>query len=69
MSKSSDLRLVCYAVRAPPVSSPLEAIRFAAANRLCVDLHYLGGVRRIEPYSLRRNHRRRRNPAVRNSDR
>jgi len=35
-------------------SSSLEAIRFAAANRLCVDLHYQGGVRRIEPYSLRR---------------
>jgi predicted nucleotidyltransferase component of viral defense system len=35
-------------------SSSLEAIRFAAANRLCVDLHYHGKVRRIEPYSLRR---------------
>jgi hypothetical protein len=35
-------------------SSSLEAIRFAAANRLCVDLHYHGRVRRIEPYSLRR---------------
>jgi hypothetical protein len=38
---------------------PLEAIRFAAANRLCVDLSYttLEGrtsERRIEPYSLRR---------------
>jgi predicted nucleotidyltransferase component of viral defense system len=33
--------------------SALEAIRFAAANHLCVDLHYDGGVRRIEPYSLR----------------
>jgi predicted nucleotidyltransferase component of viral defense system len=40
-------------------SSALETIRFAAANRLCVDLDYaaLDGsrdVRRIEPYSLRR---------------
>ena len=35
-------------------SSSLEAIRFAAANRLCVDLLYQGSVRRIEPYSLRR---------------
>jgi predicted nucleotidyltransferase component of viral defense system len=35
-------------------SSSLEAIRFAAANRLCVDLHYQGSVRRVEPYSLRR---------------
>jgi predicted DNA-binding transcriptional regulator YafY len=35
-------------------SSSLEAIRFAAANRLCIDLHYQGSVRRIEPYSLRR---------------
>ncbi len=34
--------------------SYLEIIRFAAANRLCVDLDYQGSVRRIEPYSLRR---------------
>jgi predicted nucleotidyltransferase component of viral defense system len=33
---------------------PLEAIRFAAANRLCVDLSYQGSRRLIEPYSLRR---------------
>ena len=33
---------------------PLEAVRFAAGNRLCVDLRYQGSVRRIEPYSLRR---------------
>ena len=33
--------------------APLEIIRFAAANHLCVDLTYDGGVRRIEPYSLR----------------
>lgn len=32
----------------------LEVIRFAAANRLCVDLAYQGRTRRIEPYSLRR---------------
>ena len=32
----------------------LEIIRFAASNRLCVDLLYQGSVRRIEPYSLRR---------------
>lgn len=32
---------------------PLQTIRFAAANHLCVDLFYQGGVRRIEPYSLR----------------
>ena len=36
------------------VQSYLEVIRFAAANRLCVDLRYQGSVRRIEPYSLRR---------------
>jgi nucleotidyltransferase AbiEii toxin of type IV toxin-antitoxin system/WYL domain-containing protein len=35
------------------VQSSLEAIRFAAANRLCVDLDYQGSKRRIEPYSLR----------------
>lgn len=33
---------------------PLEAIRFAAANRLCVNLAYQGSWRLIEPYSLRR---------------
>lgn len=32
---------------------PLEIIRFAAANHLCVDLAYDGSSRRIEPYSLR----------------
>ena len=31
----------------------LEPIRFAGANRLCVDLGYQGSVRRIHPYSLR----------------
>ncbi len=36
------------------VQSYLEIIRFAASNRLCVDLEYQGSVRRIEPYSLRR---------------
>ena len=34
--------------------TPLEAIRFAAANRLCVDLAYQSSSRLIEPYSLRR---------------
>jgi predicted nucleotidyltransferase component of viral defense system len=34
-------------------SAALEVIRFAAANRLCVDLAYGGSIRRIEPYSLR----------------
>lgn len=33
--------------------APLEVIRFAATNHLCVDLSYDGRVRRIEPYSLR----------------
>ena len=33
---------------------PLETIRFAAANRLCVNLFYQGSRRLIEPYSLRR---------------
>ncbi len=31
----------------------LEPVRFAGANRLCVDLGYRGTVRRVEPYSLR----------------
>jgi len=34
--------------------APLEKIRFASANRLCVNLHYNGSYRLIEPYSLRR---------------
>lgn len=33
---------------------PLEAVRFAAANHLCIDLTYEGRRRLIEPYSLRR---------------
>jgi predicted nucleotidyltransferase component of viral defense system len=33
---------------------PLEVIRFAAANHLCVNLTYQGSQRLIEPYSLRR---------------
>ncbi|MDI6735830.1 MAG: nucleotidyl transferase AbiEii/AbiGii toxin family protein [bacterium] len=35
-------------------STPLEVIRFAAANRLCVNLAYQNSHRLIEPYSLRR---------------
>ena len=34
---------------------PLETVRFAAANRLCVELGYQRRVRVIEPYSLRRS--------------
>lgn len=33
---------------------PLEIVRFAAANQLCVRLSYKGRGRTIEPYSLRR---------------
>jgi hypothetical protein len=46
--------------RALPLAIPararglLEIIRFAAANRLCVELLYDGTTRLIEPYSLRR---------------
>lgn len=35
-------------------SVPLESIRFAAINHLCVELGYDGKSRTIEPYSLRR---------------
>jgi predicted DNA-binding transcriptional regulator YafY len=35
-------------------ATPLERIRFAAANRLCVNLFYQNKYRLIEPYSLRR---------------
>jgi len=34
-------------------TTPLEVIRFAAANRMCVDLRYGGTLRLIEPYSFR----------------
>lgn len=34
--------------------APLEEIRFAAVNHLCVELGYQGSTRLIEPYSLRR---------------
>ena len=34
-------------------TAPLETIRFAAVNRLCVNLAYQGSTRLIEPYSLR----------------
>jgi hypothetical protein len=42
-------------VRAWNASIPLESVRFAAANRLCIDLRYQGSNRLIEPYSLRRS--------------
>jgi predicted nucleotidyltransferase component of viral defense system len=42
------------------VVGPIEAIRFAGANRLCIELHYSAkdgrrGVREVEPYSFRRS--------------
>jgi predicted nucleotidyltransferase component of viral defense system len=41
-------------VQAWHANVPLEIIRFAAANHLCVNLTYQGSQRLIEPYSLRR---------------
>jgi hypothetical protein len=41
-------------VQAWHTNVPLEIIRFAAANHLCVNLTYQGSQRLIEPYSLRR---------------
>ena len=41
-------------VQAWHANVPLEIIRFAAANHLCVNLTYQGTQRLIEPYSLRR---------------
>jgi len=38
-----------------PGGAPLERVRFAAMNQLCIDLRYGGTVRRIEPYSLRQS--------------
>ena len=37
------------------VGVPFETVRFAAANRLCIELQYQGTARVIEPYSLRRS--------------
>ena len=34
----------------------VELVRFAAANRLCIDLSYEGTLVRLEPYSVRRTH-------------
>jgi predicted nucleotidyltransferase component of viral defense system len=54
------LRMPAGSFRLPGRSTPfIEVIRFAAANRLCVDLDYVdeegrAGSRTIEPYSLRR---------------
>jgi len=36
------------------IGIPIESIRFAAANHLCVELGYKNNKRIIEPYSLRR---------------
>ena len=36
------------------IQAPLEVVRFAAANRLCVSLEYQNKTRLIEPYSLRK---------------
>ncbi len=35
-------------------SVPIEPIRFAGANHLCIDLTYEGSTNRIQPYALRR---------------
>jgi predicted nucleotidyltransferase component of viral defense system len=48
-----DLLLTPPTARTWGTGVPLETIRFAAANRLCVRLGYGGSVRVIEPYSLR----------------
>lgn len=37
------------------LGQPLEVVRFAGANHLCVELGYGGNTRIIEPYSLRRS--------------
>ncbi len=60
MPISSGREAVDVSWRMPPMAQawhaniPLETIRFAAANRLCVNLSYKGSWRLIEPYSLRR---------------
>ena len=42
-------------VQAWHVAVPLESVRFAAANRLCINLQYKSSWRLIEPYSLRKS--------------
>jgi hypothetical protein len=42
------------ATRSWDITQPLDAVRYAASNRLCVELSYQGSKRLIEPYSLRR---------------
>jgi hypothetical protein len=42
-------------VHAWGVAVPLESVRFAAANHLCVNLRYQNSWRLIEPYALRRS--------------
>jgi hypothetical protein len=42
------------ATRSWGLTQPLDTIRYAASNRLCIDLFYQGEKRLIEPYSLRR---------------
>jgi predicted DNA-binding transcriptional regulator YafY len=49
----SSRRITCW-VGCWHAKVPLEIIRFAAANHLCVNLAYQGSQRLIEPYSLRR---------------
>ena len=57
VSNPNDTVIREHTIRLPLRSSAqshLEVIRFAATNRLCVELGYNGKVRVIEPYSLRR---------------
>ena len=57
VSNQGDVVIRDHTIRLPLHSSAqthLEVIRFAATNRLCVELGYQGKVRVIEPYSLRR---------------
>lgn len=52
--RAQEELLTSPSVRLWGVGQPLEAIRFAGANRLLVEFEYSGSTRLVEPYSLRR---------------
>lgn len=54
IATSDEVPVIERGVRLWGVGAPLEAIRFAGASRLLVEITYKGQHRVIEPYSLRR---------------
>ena len=52
-SNPTETPVVAHGIRYWGSNSPLEAIRFAATNRLLVEFNYHGVHHRVEPYSVR----------------